>query len=141
MSLVKRGSSVFLITPLPLAVSAWAFRGATYSPVSPASFFERAAWVLLLAAFCEWFAVRHRPLIALFAGKHSLTLYVVHLLLISILVGCGVPMTTISLPGVLGLIVAVAPLSVGLTWLIDSARAFLRNRRASAVQSVPAAAS
>ena len=136
---IRRSSAVFLITPLPLAVSAWAFRGTTYSSVSPASFFERAAWVLVLAAFCEWFAARRRAPLPLFAGKHSLTLYVVHLVLISTLAGCGVPTTPISLLGVGGLIVAVAAASLGMTWVIGSAREMFRNhRRRGVAQSRPA---
>ncbi|MDR3401688.1 MAG: heparan-alpha-glucosaminide N-acetyltransferase domain-containing protein [Chthoniobacter sp.] len=131
-SLVKRSSSVFLITPLPLAFSAWAFRDATYSPVSPASFFERAAWVLVLAALCEWLATRYRPSLPIFAGKYSLTLYVVHLLLISTLVGAGLPMNTISLAGVLALIAAIAATSLVLTWVIANARVFVRAVRAPA---------
>ena len=115
---LKRSSAVFLITPLPLAVSAWVFRGATYSSVNPASFFERAAWVLLLAAFCEWFTARRRASLVLFSGKHSLTLYVVHLVLISTLVGCGVPSTAFTLPSVLGLIVLVGIVSLTVTWWI-----------------------
>ncbi|MEP6669064.1 MAG: heparan-alpha-glucosaminide N-acetyltransferase domain-containing protein [Chthoniobacter sp.] len=131
MSLVRRSSSVFLITPVPLAVSAWAFRDAAYSPVSPSSFFERAAWVLILAACCEWLAGRLRPSLPLFAGKHSLTLYVTHLVLISTLVGAGLSMNTISLAGVLALIAGVATVSLALTWVIVNARAFVRSARGS----------
>ena len=125
----RRASSVFLFTPLPLAASAWAFRTATYSVVSPASFFERAAWVLVLAAVCEWFVNRQRPALPLFAGKHSLALYVIHLVLISTIAGCGLPMNAIPLPNVLGGILVIGAASVGLTWLLDRARTFLRERR------------
>jgi hypothetical protein len=122
MPFLNRGSAVFAFTPLPLAISAWAFRGAAYSSASPASFFERAAWVLVLAAFCEWLAARRRPTLPLFAGKHSLTLYVVHLVLISTLAECGLPAVGLRLPEVLPLIAVVAVLSLFVTWLIDRAR-------------------
>jgi hypothetical protein len=127
---LKRASSVFLITPLPLAASAWVFRAAAYSSVSPASFFERAAWVLVLAALCEWFVTRQRPSLPLFAGKHSLTLYVVHLVLISSIAGWGVPMNALPLPSVIGGILGIGAASLGLTWLLDKARTFLRDRKA-----------
>lgn len=125
-----RPSSVFLVAPIPLAASAWVFRSATYSSVSPASFFERAAWVLILAAACEWFVNRRRPALPLFAGKHSLALYVIHLVLISTIAGFGVPMNALPLPNVLGGILVIGVASVGLTWLLDKARTFLRQRKA-----------
>lgn len=126
----NRASSVFLITPLPLAASAWLFRPASYSSVSPASFFERAAWVLILAAICEWVVNRQRPALPLFAGKHSLALYVIHLVLISMIAGFGVPMSSLPLPNVLGGILVIGAASVGFTWLLDQVQTFLRNRRA-----------
>ena len=127
-----RGSaSVLLITPLPLGVVAWTFLGAAYySPASPASFFSRAAWVLVLAALCEWFAAQKRPALPLFAGKHSLTLYVVHLVLISTLAGWGVPMNAISLTGVIAMAAGIATVSLALTWVIGQASALLRKVRA-----------
>jgi len=74
-----------------LAVLAWSCRSVIFSPVSPSFFLERAAWVLALAAVCEWSARRSLPPLILFAGKHSLTLYVTHLVLIGALAGIGVP--------------------------------------------------
>lgn len=127
----RRSASVLLITPLPLGVVAWTFLAAAYySPVSPASFFSRAAWVLVLAVFCEWFAAHQRPVLPLFAGKHSLTLYVVHLVLISTLAGWGVPMNAISLPGVAAMLAGIAAASLTLTWVIGQAQALLRKVRA-----------
>lgn len=123
----RRSASVLFITPFPLGVVAWTFLGAAYySPASPASFFSRAAWVLVLAALCEWFAAQKRPMLPLFAGKHSLTLYVVHLVIISTLAGWGVPMNAISLTGVVAMLAAIATVSLALTWVIGQASALLR---------------
>jgi uncharacterized membrane protein len=127
----RRSASVLLITPLPLGMVAWTFlSAASYSPASPASFFSRAAWVLVLAAFCEWFAAQKRPALPMFAGKHSLTLYVVHLVLISTLAGWGVPMNTIALTGVVAMLAGIATVSLALTWVIGQAGAFLSKARA-----------
>jgi uncharacterized membrane protein len=127
----RRSASVLLITPLPLGIVAWTFFGAAhYSPASPASFFSRAAWVLVLAAFCEWFVAYRRPALPLFAGKHSLTLYVIHLVLISTLAGWGVPMSSISLAGVVAMLAGIATASLALTWAFGQAQALLRKARA-----------
>ncbi len=115
--------------PVPLAFAAWTWRDAHYSRVGLSSFLERLAWVLVLAAFCEWLAARRRlPRLVLFAGRHSLTLYVVHLVLISNLVTFGVLSQSMSLSTVGGLILAVGVVSVGATWgIVD-----LRGRAAEA---------
>lgn len=127
----RRSASVLLITPLPLGVVAWTFLGAAhYSPASPASFLSRAAWVLVLAAFCEWFSAYQRPALPLFAGKHSLTLYVIHLVLISSLVGWGVPMNSISLAGVAAMLAGIATVSLLLTWTAGQAQSWWRKVRA-----------
>jgi uncharacterized membrane protein len=111
--------SVMLVTPLPLAISAWACRGAGYSAVGPASFLERTAWVFALAALCQWLITqRHRPALVLFAGKHSLTLYVVHLVLISTLAAHGLPMGSMVPANVLALVAAVGGVSLMVAWLI-----------------------
>lgn len=111
-------SAVLLVTPLPLALAAWASRDAHYSNVSPASFLERTAWVFVLAAVCEWWAARRRlPKLVLFAGQHSLTLYVMHLVLISTLVGNGVPAGKFMSGVVLGMILVVSAVSLCLTGL------------------------
>ena len=109
--------STLFVSPVPLAISAWAFRGADYSAVCPASFLERTAWVLALAAVCEWMGTRRRfPALVLFAGQRSLTLYVVHLVLISTLVGMGVPGDAFPLAGVGMLLAAVGGVSLLITW-------------------------
>lgn len=111
--------SAMLVASLPLAVAAWSSRGAHYSSVSPASFLERTAWVLLLAAVCEWLATHCRlPAVVLFAGQRSLTLYVVHLVLISTLVAFGVPAQIFPLAGVLGMILVVGSTSLAVTWCL-----------------------
>jgi hypothetical protein len=118
--------SVLLISPLPLALSAWAFHHADHSPVSLASFLERTAWVLALAALCDWLVTHRRlPRLVLFAGQHSLTLYVVHLVLISTLVAKGVAYQTFSVAGVLGMLAVIAPVSLMVTWVIGQAQALL----------------
>ncbi len=103
---------------LSLAALAWTFRGAEFSAVSPAFFLERAAWVLVLAAVCEWCAERPLPGLILFAGRNSLTLYVVHLVLITTLVGLGVPAAGLSLAWALALLAVVVMGSLVLTDLV-----------------------
>jgi hypothetical protein len=125
--LLNRMASVFLITPLPFAVVAGLWSLAAASPASPASFFSRAAWVLILAALCEWLASwRKPPAVALFAGKHSLALYVIHLVLISTLVGWGVPMTSMPVAWVCLWIAGVGAASLALTWLVANRRHLLK---------------
>lgn len=125
-----RMSSVLLITPLPLGVLAWMVLAASASPASPASFFSRAAWVLILGALCEWLVAWKRPALPLFAGKHSLTLYVVHLVIISTLAGWGVPTTAISLTGVVAMLAGIATVSLALTWAIARVSAMWRKAQA-----------
>jgi uncharacterized membrane protein len=115
--------STLFVTPLPLALSAWACRGADYSAVCPSSFLERTAWVLALAAVCEWLGTRRRfPAVVLFAGRRSLTLYVVHLVFISTLVSMGVPGSAFPVVGVAGLLLAVGTVSLLATWGISRFR-------------------
>ena len=117
-SLFGARSAVLLVAPLPLALAAWASRDAHYSNVSPASFLERTAWVFILAAVCEWCAAHRRlPKLVLFAGQRSLTLYVVHLVVISTLVTKGVPAEKFTIGVVLGMILAVSGVSLALTAL------------------------
>jgi len=116
-----------LVAPLPLAVAAWACRDAQYSSVAPASFLERTAWVFVLAATCEWIAAHRRlPAVVLFAGKRSLTLYVVHLVLISALVGLGVPAQKFPLFAVVAMVGAVAAISLHLTRLVPAKKGLSR---------------
>jgi uncharacterized membrane protein len=123
-ALIRRPTTLAM-APLPLAFCAWAARDVHYSSVSLASFLERCAWVLVLAAACQWLAARRRlPRLVLFAGQHSLTLYVAHLVLISAMVGFGVTSQTFPLPIVLMLLAVVAGVSLLAT------RGFAELRRA-----------
>ncbi len=110
---------------IALYVLAAACRGTVFSAYSPSFFLERAAWVLVLATVCEWSARRPLPALVLYAGKHSLKLYVAHLVLITTLVGVGVPPAALSLPGALALYVAVAAVSLGATRFLDRLPQFL----------------
>jgi hypothetical protein len=128
---LNRMATLFLITPLPFAIVVGLWSLASVSPASPASFFSRAAWVLIFAALGEWFASwRKPPALPLFAGKHSLALYVIHLVLISTLVGWGVPTTSMPLGRVCLWIVGVATVSLALTWVVANWRRFLSRREA-----------
>ena len=115
------------VAPLPLALAAWAARDAHYSSVAPASFLERTAWVFVLAAACEWIAAHRRlPAVVLFAGERSLTLYVVHLVLISALVGLGVPTQSFPLLAVVAMVGAVAVTSLHLIRLVPAKKGLSR---------------
>ncbi len=62
-----------------------------FSALSPAFFCARLAWVLALAAGCQWLARGWRPRGVLFAGRESLVMYAGHLLLIAWSVQAGAP--------------------------------------------------
>jgi uncharacterized membrane protein len=134
--------SVLVLAPVPLALSAWAFVGVGHSPVSLSSFLERIAWVLVLAALSEWLAARRvLPKVVLFAGKHSLTLYVTHLVLISTIEQVGVPFQSFSAGTVIAIIPGVLLISLFATFLIVQIGDFFRRpERPSALESsVPSA--
>jgi uncharacterized membrane protein len=100
-----------------LAVLAWVCRGISYSAQSPAFLLERAAWVLALAAFWEWSVRRRTPTVLLFAGQHSLKLYVGHLILITAAVAVGMPSAAFGLSSVLALLAAVGTASFGVAYV------------------------
>lgn len=128
-----------LATLIGLAGAAWMCRGTDFSAVSPAFFLERAVWVLGLAAVFEWSTRFQQPALLLFAGKNSLTLYVVHLVLISTLVGVGVTSMALPLPLTLGLLAAVALASLASARLRGTAAAWWsvqRERRAEAARAL-----
>jgi uncharacterized membrane protein len=117
--------STLSIAPIPFAIAAWMCRHAYSSRVSASSFLERTAWVFILGAICEWLGARRRfPRLVMFAGQHSLTLYVVHLVLITALCGMGVPMQDFAPAEVLAGIVGVGSVSLAVTWLIARLRTF-----------------
>jgi uncharacterized membrane protein len=109
-----------------LAVLAQACQGTVFSASSPSFFLERAVWVLALAAVCEWSARRPLPALVLYAGKHSLKLYVTHLVLITALVGAGLPMASLDLPIAVALYLGVTTVSFGVARFLDRLPQFLR---------------
>ena len=119
-----------LAAMIGLAGVAWMCRGTEFSAVSASFFLERAVWVLGLAAVFEWSARFRRPVLLMFAGKNSLTLYVVHLVLISTLVGVGVPSMALPLPLTLGLLAAVALTSLASAYLRGAAAVWWSAQRA-----------
>lgn len=128
-----------LAAMIGLAGVSWMCRGTEFSAVSPSFFLERAVWVLGLAAVFEWSSRFRQPALLLFAGKNSLTLYVVHLVLISSLVGCGVPPMALPLPLTLGLLAAVALASLASVWVQGVAVSWWcawRERRAEAARAL-----
>jgi uncharacterized membrane protein len=107
------------------------FRGTSSSPS-----------VLVLAALSEWLAARRvLPKVVLFAGKHSLTLYVTHLVLISTIEQVGVPFQSFSAGTVIAIIPGVLLISLFATFLIVQIGDFFRRpERPSALESsVPSA--
>ena len=62
-----------------------------FSALSPAFFCARLAWVLALAAGCQWIARGWKPRGILVAGRESLVMYAGHLLIIAWSVQAGVP--------------------------------------------------
>ena len=63
----------------------------TFSALSPAFFCARLAWVLALAALCQWIARGWKPRAVLFAGRESLVMYAAHLLIIEWTAQAGAP--------------------------------------------------
>ena len=81
----------------------------TFSALSPAFFCERLAWVLALAAVCQWVARAWQPRGILFAGRESLVMYAAHLVVIEGLSQAGVPRGGSSFGGAALLLLAVLP--------------------------------
>ncbi len=78
-----------------------------FSSLSATFFSERLAWVLALAALCQWIAHAWRPRGVLFAGRESLVMYAGHLVLIEWTVQAGVPRGGFGLGGAVLLIAGV----------------------------------
>ena len=112
-----------------IAAVAWLCRGTVFSAFSPSFFLERTLWILALAALCEWSAQRRLPRLVLYAGKHSLKLYVAHLILITTLVGAGVASSALSLPATLALLAWVGAVSFGAARFLDRAPEFFSRAR------------
>ncbi len=79
----------------------------TFSALSAAFFCARLAWVLALAALCQWIAREWKPRGVLFAGRESLVMYAAHLLVIEWTVQAGVPRGGFGLGGAALLFAAV----------------------------------
>jgi uncharacterized membrane protein len=106
----------------------WCLRPDPFSAISVAFFLERLAWVMVLAAACQWLEHKAKPRMLLFAGRHSLFIYALHLQLISWLSMAGVPRSHFGWGGVAGLFVLV----FGVTWGLAVAWACWRARRKAA---------
>jgi uncharacterized membrane protein len=107
-----------------LVLAAWVLHPAEYSRVSVSSFLLRSAWVLAFTVVAEWVAGWWAPRLLLFAGKHSLLLYVLHLVLISRLAGGVVPAERCSGGVVLGLWAGVTGASLLGTLLVVRGQAW-----------------
>ena len=79
----------------------------TFSALSAAFFCARLAWVLALAALCQWMARGWKPRGVLFAGRESLVMYAAHLLVIEWTVQAGAPRGGFGLGGAALLFAAV----------------------------------
>lgn len=112
-SLPRRAGAV-----IGLAVLAWACRGSVFSAVSPSFFLERAVCVLALAAFCEWGMRQSLPPMVLYAGKHSLKFYVVHLAMISAVAGAGVLAPSLDWSSITMAVLSVGAASFGVVWAL-----------------------
>jgi uncharacterized membrane protein len=99
-------AGVFLGNPVACLIGAVVLGGVCFewrpvvvSALHPEFFVERVAWVLGLAALCQWAAWWWRPRAVLFAGRESLAMYASHLLVIEWIAAAGVPRAALSLPG------------------------------------------
>jgi uncharacterized membrane protein len=123
--------AAFALPVLASAAAVFVLGRADLSPVSAAFFFERLAWILVLVPVCGWVAAVHSPRLVLFAGRQSLALYVVHLLLISLLERLGwTRLGAIPTVALLAAIMAVTFLAAGVWQRLSVARAD-RARRAA----------
>ena len=90
----------------------------TFSVLSPVFFGERLAWVLALAALCQWIAQAWTPRTVLFAGRESLVMYAAHLLIIAWVAQAGVPRGGFGVAGgalIFGAVLA-ATIAVAFAW-------------------------
>ena len=75
-----RGTVWLLGAAAGVRVAAGLAGDGTFSALSPVFFGERLAWVLALAALCQWIARGWTPRVGLFAGRESLVMYAAHFL-------------------------------------------------------------
>ena len=106
---------------------AWLADDGIFSALSPAFFCARLAWVLALAAGCQWLARGWRPRGVLFAGRESLVMYAGHLLLIAWSVQAGAPRGGFGWAGAAMIFSAV----LGTTFAVAFAKAKWSARRAA----------
>ena len=98
-----------------------------FSALSPAFFGARLAWVLALAAGCQWVAQVWKPRGVQFAGRESLVMYAGHLLLIAWSVQAGAPRGGFGWAGAAMIFSAV----LGTTFAVAFAKAKWSARRAA----------
>ena len=110
-----RGTVWLLAAAVGVRMAARLASDGTFSALSPVFFGERLAWVLTLAALCQWIARVWSPRTVLFAGRESLVMYAAHLLIIEWVAqagvprgGCGVAGAAMIFSGVLAATLAVA---------------------------------
>lgn len=110
-----RGAGWLLVSAAGVRVVAWLASDGTFFALSPSFFGERLAWVLALAALCQWLARGWTPRPVLFAGRESLVMYAAHLLIIEAVAqtggprgGCGVAGAALLFGAVLTATFAVA---------------------------------
>ena len=109
---------LLLVAAACVRVAAWLASDGTFSVLSPVFFGERLAWVLALAALCQWIARVWTPRIVLFAGRESLVMYAAHLLIIEWVAQAGVPRGGFGVAGaalVFGAVLAMT-LAVAFAW-------------------------
>lgn len=88
---------VWLLVAAAMAeLAAHGFHNDTFSGLSPEFFCQRLAWVLTLAMLTQWLARIWRPRPILFAGRESLIMYAMHLILICRIMQSGVPCNSLN---------------------------------------------
>jgi uncharacterized membrane protein len=80
-------------------VAVWWRGHSVFSPLLPVFFVERLAWVLLLAEACRAARFWEKRVWVRFAGRESLWMYAVHLLVISAVTFAGVREASLGFPG------------------------------------------
>lgn len=98
----------------------------TFSPASPAFFFNRLAWAFALVPVCQWIANRWLPRLVIVAGRESLAMYVAHLTFISMLTGMIVPALDLKRAALLYCVVLAATFAIAIAWRASLARRIAR---------------
>lgn len=113
-----RGTVWLIVAAAGVRMGARLASDGTFSALSPVFFGERLAWVLALAALCQWIARVWTPRVVLFAGRESLVMYAAHLLIIEWGAQAGVPRGGFGVAGAAMIFFAVlaATFVVALAW-------------------------